>query len=197
MLKLWREDECRSAASPAPMHPPQAAPAQSRTSQRRSSGRNHDASCYRIAPVRPHRGSPAAPTQTPPPMFSTTKVNDADGVYVFRYQGHQACSSSRRWRHRHRSDRRSGRRRPPTLRKSARSPQRRSSTSSTATATSTACRGEPFKDLGATFVAHWRTGTLSVSAVACSDSNTSPSSTPKTTVTSTTTSEPLGLRYGL
>src|ERR1700729_4295286 len=32
-----------------------------------------------------------APTQTPaPPPFSTTKVSGTDGVYIFRYQGHQA-----------------------------------------------------------------------------------------------------------
>ncbi len=32
-----------------------------------------------------------SPTQTPqPPLFSTTKVSGTDGVYIFRYQGHQA-----------------------------------------------------------------------------------------------------------
>jgi glyoxylase-like metal-dependent hydrolase (beta-lactamase superfamily II) len=28
--------------------------------------------------------------QAPPPLFSTTKVDGTDGVYIFRYQGHQA-----------------------------------------------------------------------------------------------------------
>ena len=32
----------------------------------------------------------AQPAPTPPPPFSTTKVDGTDGVYVFRYQGHQA-----------------------------------------------------------------------------------------------------------
>ena len=31
-----------------------------------------------------------ARAQTPPPVFSTTKVDGTDGVYIFRYQGHQA-----------------------------------------------------------------------------------------------------------
>jgi glyoxylase-like metal-dependent hydrolase (beta-lactamase superfamily II) len=31
-----------------------------------------------------------APTPPAPPLFSTTKVDGTDGVYVFRYQGHQA-----------------------------------------------------------------------------------------------------------
>src|ERR1700678_4419825 len=31
-----------------------------------------------------------ARAQTPPPLFSTTKVDGTDGVYIFRYQGHQA-----------------------------------------------------------------------------------------------------------
>ncbi len=31
-----------------------------------------------------------AGAQTPPPTFSTTKVDGTDGVYIFRYQGHQA-----------------------------------------------------------------------------------------------------------
>src|SRR5216683_4482629 len=33
----------------------------------------------------------AASAQAPtPPLFSTTKVDGTDGVYIFRYQGHQA-----------------------------------------------------------------------------------------------------------
>src|SRR5450432_2627445 len=32
----------------------------------------------------------AQPAPTPPPPFSTTKVDGTDGVYVFRYQGHQS-----------------------------------------------------------------------------------------------------------
>jgi glyoxylase-like metal-dependent hydrolase (beta-lactamase superfamily II) len=31
-----------------------------------------------------------APQAPPPPLFSTTKVDGTDGVYIFRYQGHQA-----------------------------------------------------------------------------------------------------------
>ena len=38
-----------------------------------------------------------APAPAPaPPLFSTTKVEGTDGVYIFRYQGHQASSSSPR-----------------------------------------------------------------------------------------------------
>ena len=31
-----------------------------------------------------------APQSAPPPLFSTTKVDGTDGIYIFRYQGHQA-----------------------------------------------------------------------------------------------------------
>jgi len=34
--------------------------------------------------------SAQAPAAAPPPLFSTTKVDGTDGVYIFRYQGHQA-----------------------------------------------------------------------------------------------------------
>ena len=34
--------------------------------------------------------SAQAPAAPPPPLFSTTKVDGTDGVYIFRYQGHQA-----------------------------------------------------------------------------------------------------------
>jgi glyoxylase-like metal-dependent hydrolase (beta-lactamase superfamily II) len=34
--------------------------------------------------------APAAPAAPAPPLFSTTKVEGTDGVYIFRYQGHQA-----------------------------------------------------------------------------------------------------------
>src|SRR5437016_13590006 len=30
------------------------------------------------------------PAQPAPPLFATTKVDGSDGVYIFRYQGHQA-----------------------------------------------------------------------------------------------------------
>jgi glyoxylase-like metal-dependent hydrolase (beta-lactamase superfamily II) len=33
---------------------------------------------------------PAVAQAPPPPLFSTTKVDGTDGVYIFRYQGHQA-----------------------------------------------------------------------------------------------------------
>src|SRR5437899_12915936 len=35
---------------------------------------------------------PAAPAPAPPapPLFATTKVDGTDGVYIFRYQGHQS-----------------------------------------------------------------------------------------------------------
>src|SRR6202795_4392141 len=33
---------------------------------------------------------PAVAQAPPPPLFSTTKVDGADGVYIFRYQGHQS-----------------------------------------------------------------------------------------------------------
>ena len=36
-----------------------------------------------------------APQAPPPPLFSTTKVDGTDGVFIFRYQGHRPCSSSR------------------------------------------------------------------------------------------------------
>src|SRR6516165_3860025 len=34
--------------------------------------------------------SAQAPAAPPPPLLSTTKVDGTDGVYIFRYQGHQA-----------------------------------------------------------------------------------------------------------
>src|SRR6266436_4807260 len=34
--------------------------------------------------------APAPAATPPPPLFSTTKVEGTDGVYIFRYQGHQA-----------------------------------------------------------------------------------------------------------
>lgn len=34
--------------------------------------------------------TPAAPAAPQPPMFSTTKVEGTDNVYIFRYQGHQS-----------------------------------------------------------------------------------------------------------
>jgi len=33
---------------------------------------------------------PACAQAPTPPLFSTTKVEGTDGVYIFRYQGHQA-----------------------------------------------------------------------------------------------------------
>src|SRR5580693_10726538 len=33
---------------------------------------------------------PASAQAPAPPMFATTKVDGTDGVYIFRYQGHQA-----------------------------------------------------------------------------------------------------------
>jgi len=33
---------------------------------------------------------PAVAQAPAPPMFATTKVEGTDGVYIFRYQGHQA-----------------------------------------------------------------------------------------------------------
>jgi glyoxylase-like metal-dependent hydrolase (beta-lactamase superfamily II) len=41
--------------------------------------------CLAIAAVQPARSQPAQP-----PMFATTKVDGTDGVYIFRYQGHQS-----------------------------------------------------------------------------------------------------------
>src|ERR1700709_2090853 len=34
--------------------------------------------------------APAFSQAPTPPLFSTTKVEGTDGVYIFRYQGHQA-----------------------------------------------------------------------------------------------------------
>jgi glyoxylase-like metal-dependent hydrolase (beta-lactamase superfamily II) len=41
--------------------------------------------CLAIAAVQPARSQPAQP-----PMFATTKVDGTEGVYIFRYQGHQS-----------------------------------------------------------------------------------------------------------
>ncbi len=43
-----------------------------------------------VAPARAQAPAPAAPPAPTPPLFSTTKVDGTDGVYIFRYQGHQA-----------------------------------------------------------------------------------------------------------
>lgn len=43
--------------------------------------------CLAVATAQPIRAQAPAPT---PPLFSTTKVDGTDGVYIFRYQGHQA-----------------------------------------------------------------------------------------------------------
>ena len=43
------------------------------------------------APAQPPAQTPAAPApQAQQPMFSTTKVEGTDNVYIFRYQGHQS-----------------------------------------------------------------------------------------------------------
>jgi glyoxylase-like metal-dependent hydrolase (beta-lactamase superfamily II) len=42
------------------------------------------------APPAQAPAAPAAPAQAQQPMFSTTKVEGTDNVYIFRYQGHQS-----------------------------------------------------------------------------------------------------------
>ena len=103
-----------------------------------------------------------APAQTPPPMFSTTKVDGTDGVYIFRYQGHQAMfvvtpdgviATDP-----------IGERRPAAaayiaeIRKITQAPIKYVVYSHSHF--DHIAGGKPFKDLGATFVAHWRTKTL-------------------------------------
>jgi hypothetical protein len=41
--------------------------------------------CLAVFAVQPAHSQPAQP-----PMFATTKVDGTDGVYIFRYQGHQS-----------------------------------------------------------------------------------------------------------
>jgi glyoxylase-like metal-dependent hydrolase (beta-lactamase superfamily II) len=103
-----------------------------------------------------------AHAQTPPPLFSTTKVDGTDGVYIFRYQGHQAMfivtpdgviATDP-----------IGERRPAAaayiaeIRKITQAPIKYVVYSHSHF--DHIAGGKPFKDLGATFVAHWRTKTL-------------------------------------
>ncbi len=43
-----------------------------------------------VAASLPALAQAPAPAPPAPPLFSTTKVEGTDGVYIFRYQGHQA-----------------------------------------------------------------------------------------------------------
>src|SRR5215475_6946434 len=100
-----------------------------------------------------------APT---PPLFSTTKVDGTDGVYIFRYQGHQAMfvvtpdgviATDP-----------IGERRPAAaayiaeIRKITQAPIRYVVYSHSHY--DHIAGGKPFKDIGATFVSHWRTKEL-------------------------------------
>jgi glyoxylase-like metal-dependent hydrolase (beta-lactamase superfamily II) len=106
-----------------------------------------------------------AGAQTPapaPPLFSTTKVEGTDGVYIFRYQGHQAMfvvtpegviATDP-----------IGERRPAAaayiaeIRKITQAPIRYVVYSHSHF--DHIAGGQPFKDAGATFVSHWRTKEL-------------------------------------
>src|SRR5580698_7554502 len=100
-----------------------------------------------------------APT---PPLFSTTKVEGTDGVYIFRYQGHQAMfivtpegviATDP-----------IGERRPAAaayiaeIRKITQAPIRYVIYSHSHF--DHIAGGKPFKDIGALFIAHWRTKSL-------------------------------------
>jgi len=104
-----------------------------------------------------------APAPAPaPPAFSTTKVEGTDGVYIFRYQGHQAMfvvtpegviATDP-----------IGERRPAAaayiaeIRKITQAPIKYVVYSHGHF--DHIAGGKPFKDAGATFVSHWRTKTL-------------------------------------
>jgi glyoxylase-like metal-dependent hydrolase (beta-lactamase superfamily II) len=104
-----------------------------------------------------------APAPAPaPPTFSTTKVEGTDGVYIFRYQGHQAMfivtpegviATDP-----------IGERRPAAaayiaeIRKITQAPIKYVVYSHGHW--DHIAGGKPFKDLGATFVSHWRTKNL-------------------------------------
>jgi glyoxylase-like metal-dependent hydrolase (beta-lactamase superfamily II) len=105
---------------------------------------------------------PALAQAPTPPLFSTTKVEGTDGVYIFRYQGHQAMfvvtpegviATDP-----------IGERRPAAaayiaeIRKITQAPIKYVVYSHGHY--DHIAGGKPFKDLGATFVAHWRTKTL-------------------------------------
>jgi glyoxylase-like metal-dependent hydrolase (beta-lactamase superfamily II) len=106
--------------------------------------------------------APAAAPTPPPPLFSTTKVEGTDGVYIFRYQGHQAMfivtpegviATDP-----------IGERRPAAaayiaeIRKITQAPIKYVVYSHGHW--DHIAGGKPFKDLGATFVSHWRTKNL-------------------------------------
>jgi glyoxylase-like metal-dependent hydrolase (beta-lactamase superfamily II) len=104
-----------------------------------------------------------APAPAPaPPLFSTTKVDGTDGVYIFRYQGHQAMfivtpegviTTDP-----------IGERRPAAaayiaeIRKITQAPIKYVVYSHSHF--DHIAGGKPFKDLGATFVSHWRAKNL-------------------------------------
>jgi glyoxylase-like metal-dependent hydrolase (beta-lactamase superfamily II) len=103
-----------------------------------------------------------APATPAPPLFSTTKVEGTDGVYIFRYQGHQAMfvvtpegviATDP-----------IGERRPAAaayiaeIRKITQAPIRYVVYSHSHY--DHIAGGKPFKDVGATFVSHWRTQQL-------------------------------------
>jgi glyoxylase-like metal-dependent hydrolase (beta-lactamase superfamily II) len=105
---------------------------------------------------------PAFAQAPAPPLFSTTKVEGTDGVYIFRYQGHQAMfvvtpegviATDP-----------IGERRPAAaayiaeIRKITQAPIRYVVYSHSHY--DHIAGGKPFKDLGSTFVSHWRTKQL-------------------------------------
>jgi glyoxylase-like metal-dependent hydrolase (beta-lactamase superfamily II) len=105
---------------------------------------------------------PALAQAPAPPLFSTTKVEGTDGVYIFRYQGHQAMfivtpegviATDP-----------IGERRPAAaayiaeIRKITQAPIKYVVYSHGHW--DHIAGGKPFKDLGATFVSHWRTKNL-------------------------------------
>jgi glyoxylase-like metal-dependent hydrolase (beta-lactamase superfamily II) len=117
--------------------------------------------CLMAAAALPARAQAPAPAPAPAP-FATTKVEGTDNVYIFRYQGHQsmfvvtpdgviATDPI-------------GERRPAAaayiaeIRKITQAPIKYVVYSHGHF--DHIAGGKPFKDLGATFVAHWRTKTL-------------------------------------
>src|SRR6202162_6616071 len=105
---------------------------------------------------------PAVAQAPPPPLFATAKVDGTDGVYIFRYQGHQsmfvvtpegviATDPI-------------GERRPAAAAYIAEIRQINQGPIKYVVYSHShydhIAGGKPFKDLGATFVAHWRTKSL-------------------------------------
>ncbi len=115
-----------------------------------------------VAASLPALAQAPAPAPPAPPLFSTTKVEGTDGVYIFRYQGHQAMfivtpegviATDP-----------IGERRPAAaayiaeIRKITQAPIKYVVYSHGHW--DHIAGGKPFKDAGATFVSHWRTKNL-------------------------------------